>query len=144
MKKRNYPQLIIFHEKHGDGYYLVESREAEEKMFLQVLEERNQYGWYKWMKDYKPCRHTNDPVPTYTKEDIMAMPDSMETEKKRLLAEFSKWEREEKEAQKIRTDWEKIQKTIQEKNGKMANYLLDEFRDGEYDGFEYVSFEHIK
>jgi len=44
MKQRNYPQLIIFHEKHGDGYYLVESREAEEKMFLQVLEERNQYG----------------------------------------------------------------------------------------------------
>ena len=96
------------------------------------------------MKDYKPCRHANDPVPTDTKEDIMAMPDSMETEKKRLLAEFSKWEREEKEAQKIRTNWEKIQKVIQEKNGKMANYLLDEFRDGEYDGFEYVSFEHIK
>ena len=39
----NYPQLIVFREKHGDNYYLVESKEAEYKMFLE--------GYKKALKD---------------------------------------------------------------------------------------------
>ena len=65
---------------------MVDSAEAEKKMFLQVLKERNQEGWYSWMKDYKPYGES----PKYTREDIEKMPPSMEAEKKRLMTEFTK------------------------------------------------------
>jgi len=144
MRTRNYPQLIVFNEKHGDNYFLVESKEAEEKMYLDVLTNRNKYGFYSWMKDYKPYRHPNDPVPTYTKEDILSMPDSMEAEKKRLMNEYLRYEKSEKEATKIRQNWIQIQEAIEKKDGKLAYELISDFSDGEYEGYENISFTHIK
>lgn len=142
MRTKNYPQLIVFNEKHGNNYFLVESKEAEEKMYLNVLTERNKYGYYSWMKEYKPYRI--DPVPTYTKEDIYSMPDSMGAEKKRLMNEYLKYERSEKEAASIRENWIKIQEAIEKNNGKLAHELISEFSDGEYEGYETVSFTYIK
>lgn len=142
MRAKNYPQLIVFNEKHGDNYFLVESKEAEEKMYLEVLTDRNKYDNYSWMKDYKPYR--TDPIPTYTKEDIYAMPISMESEKKRLMSEYLKYERSEKEAASIRKSWILIQEAIEKNDGKLAQELIREFSDGEYEGYESVSFTHIK
>lgn len=139
MRQRNYPQIFVFNEKHGDRYLMVDSADAEKKMFLQVLKERNEQGWYSWMKEYKPYGES----PKYTREDIEKMPSSMELEKKRLMMEFTKWERLEKEASQIRNDWSKIQKAISESNGKMAAYLIDSYSEGEYEGYQRVDFEHI-
>lgn len=139
MKQVKYPQLFVFREKHGDHYVMVDSKEDEEKMFLKILKERNDDGWYSWMKDHKPYGE----APKYTKEEIDKMPDSMESLKKKLLFEYNKWERLEKEASLIRSDWNKIQKAINNNDGKMAHYLIDSNSDDEYSGYERVWFEHI-
>ena len=47
-----YPRLVVFKEKYGDSYYLVSSKESENKMFFDVLLERYNSKWYDWMKDY--------------------------------------------------------------------------------------------
>jgi hypothetical protein len=60
MRQRTYPQLFTFNEKYGDRYIMVHSPEGEEKMFLKILKERNQEGWYYWMKDYKDDKIKSD------------------------------------------------------------------------------------
>lgn len=137
---KTYPQLVVFHEKHGDNFYLVESREAESKMFLEVLKDRFSIGWYSWMKNHKPYGMK----PPYTKDDIEKMPDSMGSEKKKYLLELSKWEREESESQGINNDYQLILKAIETNDGLIAEKIIREYSDGEYDGFEYESFTHIK
>lgn len=139
MRQRTYPQLFVFNEKHGDRYIMVHSPEAEEKMFLKVLTERNQQGWYSWMKDYKPYGD----APKYSREDIDKMPESMEFEKKRFMQELTRWEKLEKEADNIRNDWSRIQKAIQKNDGKLAYRLIDTYRDSEYEGYERVYVENI-
>jgi len=139
-RQKTYPQIYVFKEKHGDIFYLIESEEAENKMFLEVLSDRKKCGWYDWMKDYIPY----EKKPTYIKEDIESMPDSMLEEKKRLLNEYKKYERSEMEAKNIRNKWVKIQESVETKNGELAGRILNSLNGGEYEGFESVSFEHIK
>lgn len=140
MKFKNYPQIVVFNEKHGDRYFLIESKEAELKMYLDVLKNRNMSGYYTWMMDHKPYGK----APAYTKEDIRLMPASMEEEKKKLLNDLLKYEKEEKESSQIRKDWNKIQESIDKNDGELARELIHEFRSGQYEGFESVSFEHLK
>lgn len=135
-----YPKLYVFHEKHGDNHYLVESLESELKMFLTVLKERNNIGWFNWMKDHKPYSK----APLYSKEDILSMPVSMDREKSRLLSEYLNYEKMEKECQSIRNDWVHIQEAIKNEDGKLAHRILSDLSDGEYEGFESVDFTHIK
>lgn len=137
---RTYPQLVVFREKYGDNFYLVESKEAEQKMFLEVLTDRFNQGWYSWFKDYKPY----ETKPSYTRDDIEKMPNSMESEKKKYLLEISKWERSEKEAQGIRNDYQNIVKAVESKDGSAAEKLIREYSDGEYERFDYENFTHIK
>lgn len=138
----NYPQLIVFREKHGDSYYLVESKEAEYKMFLEVLTERNQYGWYSWMKDNKP--YFTGTKPTYTKEDLDKMPESLDSERKKLLSELIRWEKAEKESEKLKNDYRLIQEAIKNSDGKLAYKLLDQYSEDEYSGWSRESYTHIK
>ena len=137
---RVYPQLVVFKEKHGDNYYLLASAEAELKMYLDVLTSRFKENWYSWMKDYKPYGK----APLYTKDDISKMPDIMVDEKKKLLLELIKWEKAEKEASLIRREYASMEKAVETKDGKLAHELISNNSDGEYEGYEYVSFTHIK
>lgn len=137
---RTYPQLVLFRGKYGDDYYLVESKEAEEKMFLDVLTDRFNTGWYSWMKEHKPY----GTKPPYTREDIEKMPESMDKEKSSFLKVISKWEKEEKESTSFRRDSELMEKSVKEKDGKLASDLISEYSEGEYEGFEYCDFTHLK
>lgn len=47
---REYPYLLIFKEKHGERYYLVQNESEPRKIYLHVLTERFKSGWYDWMK----------------------------------------------------------------------------------------------
>lgn len=137
---RTYPQLVVFKGKHSDGFYLVDSKEAEEKMFLEVLTDRFNTGWYSWMKDHKPYGIK----PSYSREDIEKMPESMVKEKESFIRDISKWEKEEKQSKIFREDYLSIEKSVREKDGKLASLMISEYSEGDYEGFEYCSFTHIK
>ena len=137
---RTYPQLVVFKEKHGDNFYLVDSKESEEKMFLDVLTDRLNTGWYSWMKEHKPYGKE----PSYSREDVEKMPDSMAKEKDSFIKEISKWEKEQKQSSLFKSDYLQIEKSVNEKDGKLASLMIREYSEGEYEGYEYCNFTHIK
>jgi len=137
-----YPQLIVFKEKHADQYYLVESKEAEYRLFLQVLTERNKLDWYSWMEDVRP--YFVGPIPKYNREDIDKIPESLESEKKKLLSELIRWEKAEKESEEIKKDYKLIQEAIKNSDTELAYKLLNKYSQDEYSGWSRESYTHIK
>ena len=138
--KKEYPRGFVFKEKHGDLYYLVQNEEELNKMWLQVLKDRHQQGYYNWMKDYVPYGLK---VPKYTQEEILALPPSMTEEQQKMMLELKKYNASIKEQNNTRNDFIQIEKTLSTNNGKLAYLCLQNFSNGEYEGFEEIGFQKI-
>lgn len=127
--------VVVFKEKHGDRYFVVNSPDALYRVSLEVLKERYNNEWYNWMKDHKPYEGTNTVRPTYTLAEVNALPESMSNEKEKMTKEINKWAKEDKEAAEIRETFTSIEKAISEKDGQAAYSILSELKDGEYENF---------
>lgn len=135
--------VVVFKEKHGDRYFVVNSPDALYRASLEVLKERYNNEWYNWMKDHKPYEGTNTVRPTYTLAEVNALPESMSNEKEKMTKEINKWAKEDKEAAEIRETFTSIEKAISEKDGQAAYSILSELKDGEYEGFQVIETQKV-
>ncbi len=139
-RNNTYPKIYVFKEKHGEMHYLLGSQEAEDKMFLEVLTQRNGYNYYGWMKDYHPY----GVAPSFTLEEIDLLPPSMVHEARKLRSDYNNWQKKEEVGSAYRFNYINVQEAIETQNAGLAKSLLTEFCANEYEGFQQVSFTHFK
>lgn len=129
-------RIVVFHEKHGESYYIYTSREEFYKIFLKVLTERDEEDWYSDEYD-KPVKDVD-----MTLDQINAIKD--EKLKNFQMQRFKTYEREFKEYQEMLQMQKNIKKAIAEKNGRLALYVMEERRDGEYENFEIIEPQRVE
>ena len=129
--------IIIFKQKYGTRYFVVNKPEDASKVFLKILIERNTEGWFDWMKNHVPLENsTNSIRPTYTLEDIEKLPESMKGEVEKMKKEVQRWNRYDSESKAYRETYASIQESINNNDGDEAYRIFSLLKDGEYDGYE--------
>jgi 5-hydroxyisourate hydrolase-like protein (transthyretin family) len=128
------PVILKFKEKHGDRHYVPKTPDEVYRIFLEVLEDRNDQGWYSWYKDMK----NDTPKPKYTRSEVNGLPESMEKVKPTLIKEIENWEAAEKVTKEFHELGAKIAKAIADKDGRLAYEIIENNREGEYEGFEFI------
>lgn len=133
MRTQKYPKLLVFRKKHCDSYYVIGSQEGLMQMFVSEIEEEKEN--HSWMKDYK----SRTERPAYTLEEIQALPESMEKEKKEMQKKLSDWEVAERRAAEHRETWKMIEELTVNTDLKKAR-LVAQMMELDY---EELSFEGL-
>lgn len=128
------PQIAIFKEKHGDRHYLIYTKQDFEKVCLNLIKERNSYGYYSHINGVK------EPIaPSYTKESISTLP--VELQKEATNA-WVKYEREFKWFKEATELFELKQKALNG-DGSAAASFIGEMRGNEYEEYEIIEPEIV-
>lgn len=123
------PIVLVLHEKHGNQYFYIPDEEALFRAALEVLTSRNKENYFY----FKP----EIPNPELTKEQVDSLPPALKKEgEKKYLARKELILRQKYEAE----EYESIQSTIKEKDGRKAWRILRDRNGGEY---ERVSLERL-
>jgi hypothetical protein len=122
--------IVRFIEKHGDLYYVYNTREEFYKIFLEVLIERHGQGWYHYSVD-KPKQEV-----TMTVTEIGAIEDLKL--RKFQMDRFLQQEREMQEYKEHMQLVESTERAVKEKNAKLAERVMSARKDGEYEGYEII------
>lgn len=135
------PIIVKFKEKHGSYHYIAHTREDVMAICYGILKERFKAGYfYDWMKDYK----SDTPKPDFTLSDIELMPESLRSEKDNLIKKIQTYEKSLREAEKYRNFYNVIKEAVEKKDGLKAIQILNEQRNSEYEGFEFITIEKIE
>lgn len=151
-------KIVVFKEKHGERYFNATDPIELNKVFLEIMRERMQLGWY-----YKP--DVDYPIEwteamALQEEALDALPESLKSQVHRLRKAYKARERE---AQKDTRWWELANELLampkeqaenhvhewtvnlstgpKQKKMLMATFLMDFRSDGEYEGFEIIELE---
>lgn len=133
---RETPQLLILHEKHGEYYYHIADEAALFQVALMVLTGRHKSGyWY-----CNPTGHKlyhDKGVHTQADVDKIENP-ALKSEAASLLKAYL---REQRDRREELDQYERIEKAIQENDGRAAwEILYDERSDGEYERVELTTY----
>lgn len=151
-------KIVVFKEKHGKRYFDATDPVELNKVFLEIMRERMNLGWY-----YKP--DVDYPVEwteavMLTDEALEALPESLKSQVVRLRKAYKQREREaakdlrwwelatellkmpQKEAENHVHEWTvNLSTGPKKKSMRMATFLMDYRSDGEYEGFEIIELE---
>jgi len=133
-EKRQYPEIIIFKGKHGDSYYLAHNPKEFGEIFLKVLKERFDEGYYKWMDGYVPYQ-LQELKPDYSLADIDALPVSMEKEANEMRHKLKVYQDKLREQREALRTYALIKETIESSLCQTAYALLREFSSNQYEEF---------
>lgn len=117
--------VLVFKEKHGSVYYVVDNDDELFAVALAVVSGRLAMGYYY----YDP-----GPAPTIdlTKEKIAFLPESLQDDARRRLKEHKQrldfWRNES-------AIWDVLNKAVKEGDGRRAWEALQDRRDWEYEGY---------
>ncbi len=129
----NFPFAIVFHEKHGDRYFLATDTESVYSIFTQIFKERLEAGyWYisrkpEEPKKPQPPKNIHDPSEASKYGNAMSSYQRKLNEYKRELDEFNLIEY--------------IKKTM---DPQKIHAFMTSRKDGEYEGFDYETFENYR
>lgn len=128
------PRLLVFREKHGVSYYLVNDDNMLYAAALKVLTQRFETGyWY-----YKPAKKPE--APDFTQEQVATMPASMQAGANEKLSAYTRaLRRYDVEVE----DYESIKKAVKAKDGKLAWQSLCAHQNAEYEGFRLECLETV-
>jgi hypothetical protein len=125
------PQLLVFHEKHGERYFYVPDDHTLFTAALKVLNERHAEDyWY-----FKPDKPK---APDFTKEQVEAMPESLQSGAMKRLLEYSN---ELREWENDSENYNNVVKAVETKDGRLAWQCLRDYSEGEY---QRVSLERLE
>jgi hypothetical protein len=120
-------KIAIFKEKYGDRYFDVSTPEKEFDVYLKIAKQRIKDGyWYD-----TDCLMPNEPE--ISKEQIVKMKDSgLKT------AAIQEWRNYEANLSYVKEceQTEKLIKLVKKGDKQAAKTLIQNRRDGEYEGFE--------
>ena len=120
-------QIVIFHEKHGDRYFVSNSQKDLEAVALKVVLERDGEGYWYYFDSEKSTE------PKVSKADGLKLGGRL---KEASVLEWIDYERNLREYNYEQKDKETLQKIKTEKNGELALKFLRSRRDAEYEGFD--------
>lgn len=122
-------RILIVKEKHGDRYFVINSRADLHRAALKIVKERYDHGyWY-----HAPKRKEDIAKPAYSKKEIEQLKGAA---KEAALAELRRYERELKYHKIAEEQYALALAAVKENDGEAAYELLDWRRDCEYEGFE--------
>jgi hypothetical protein len=130
------PMIVKFEEKHGESFYVYTNREEFFKIFLEVLIYRFENGWYDYDID-KPKQEVKMSL-----EEINALTD--EKLKKFQLDRFKQQERDMREYNEFMQLKKDTETAFKKKNARLAYFVLDERKDGEYEKFEIIKPQRVE
>jgi len=126
-----WPRVIVLKDKHENGYYLVNDVESVWRWALQILQMRIDDRYICAPEEPKPVEEVPDDL-------IDKLPEAM---KKKALSDKQANKSLMKRHAKYVEIWNDIQKALAEKNGALAFKVLEDRKDAEYEGFEFVRLE---
>jgi hypothetical protein len=132
---QKFQSIVIFHEKHGDRHFIVNTMQELEKVALKIVLERNEEGWYSF--DY------DQPVePKVSVEDAKKL--GMASVVAAVEREWSDYKYSKKQYEdgiRLKAALDKIEEN---KDGAVALQFLNSMKDGEYEAFEVISGEVLE
>ena len=121
--------ILAFNEKHGDRHFIVHTREELQKVALKIVLERNEEGWYEF--------NVKEPVkPDIELEKADSFSVGIANAIKSDWGHYRLSLENYKSNQKMKTLWDKVAKN---NDSKAALELLEENKDGQYEGFEIIT-----
>lgn len=127
-------QIVVFKEKHGDRYFIINSPDDFKRICLSIVKERNGFGWYSHLDSQK------EPVmPSFSKEDISQLPQEFQSDASKT---WSKYERD----LRVYKDFQfliNLRNLALEGDGVSAVKFVREMSENEYEGYEVVNPELI-
>ncbi len=135
-KEEEKQRIIIFKEKHGNRYFDASTEEKLHIAALKVLKERFESGWY-----YEPEE------PQGVEEEITGLRTSLEVVKDSYLREQIERKLKHVEGQmpsylEYKREWETIQKALEENDGNLAYWVLQQRIDCEYEEYDFEWLEN--
>lgn len=132
MSRREWPQLLIFDEKHSNRYFLCKDQEAVGRACLIILAERIDpaYGYIQHPGPESDLRLE----PELTKEEIEKLPEKY---RKKELATVQTNARERRDWAEAVELFENAHKAVANKDGNLAYMILNDRSDYEYEGFSF-------
>jgi hypothetical protein len=130
LQEPNKRWIAIFKEKHGTHQYVILNEAEVDRVCLFVLKIRLRDKWY-----YEP-KAPELKATAYTRAEAEALKSPA---KEVSLQEIKQNERKQNAYQESKELWDRIQKAIQDNDGKEAFNILMERSDHEYESFELVS-----
>lgn len=129
------PLIIKFSEKHGENYYVVKNKKEFNKVFFEVLKTRFNDYWFSWMKDFE---NTKEFV---SQETIDLIPDTPELKqtKEGLQKKLYDWMHQERICKGHQELYLEIKQVIEYNQIEKAYEILDELKEGEYEGYEVIT-----
>lgn len=119
------PSVLVLREKHGNGYFLVQTDEELLQVAKMVVAGRKRQRWYGEPRAAVEL--------DFTAEDIEKMPKSLQKVAREKLAEVrerQEWTEEEAEV------WELVEASEKDESGVLAYEVLWRRREYEYEGFK--------
>ncbi len=125
--RTEWPRLLVFHEKHGEQYFYVDSVESLARTALHVLKQRHKEKWY-----CSPGANPYGLKEEITKEAAEALPEpyrkmALETRARNAHA----WKQHKSELD----DWNDIKTAIDTSDPWLAFVVLDNRIDYEHERF---------
>lgn len=132
--KRDYRQILIFEEKHGNRYFIVNNRPELEQVALKIVLERNEQGWY--------CFNDEAVEPNKPKIPLSEAASYGNLEKA-IKEEWESYENQLKWYKKNKLLAETLDTILTKKDAPLALRFIKELQGAEYEGWELVTPEEI-
>lgn len=128
--------LLILHEKHGEYHYHIPDEATLFQVSLMILTGRHKSGYWYYKPDFSK-NYYDKGIHTQADVDKIENP-ALKEEAAKLLKAYL---REQACKQEELDQYERIEKAIQENNGRAAwEILYDERSDGEYERVELTEY----
>lgn len=133
------PSIVVFHEKHGDRYFLVNNQEDLEALAVHMVLERAGMGYWYYFESEKPTE------PKVSKAEGLKLGGRLTEasvlewiDYERNLREYNYEQKDSETLDKIKGGWKSPEIR------KLALRFLENRRDSEYEGFDVESPEEYK
>ena len=133
LQRMDWPQLMIFTDKHSTSHYLCADQDALGRACLMVLKERldPSYGYIQHPGPESEIYGLKEELP---KEAAEALPEPYRKQALNVIKENAKSRAEWAEAVEL---FENAEKAVKTKDGNLAFLILEARRDHEYEGYTF-------
>ncbi len=129
-KKRVYkPGILVCYEKHGNSFHWALTAQQAADASLEILRERYDSGWY-----YRPEEDKTEPQMVL--EDIKKLPEG--SIRAAAMREFNSWKSSRRWNEDLRVQYDWIEATLENDDGKSAYSILLDRSEGEYERIEKI------
>ena len=132
---QKFQSIVIFHEKHGDRHFIVNTMQELEKVALKIVLERNEEGWYSF--DYDQPVEPKVSVEEAKKLGMAGVVAAVERE----WSDYKYNKKQYEDGIRLKAALDKI---VKNKDGEIALQFLNSMKDGEYERFEVISGEELE